>query len=98
MSSVSIVDDITIEGMPLAHLQGLSDAQLGEWLRGSVKFVSHATSSCAAAVDDLGRVRGIENCWVADASVLTSVPSCTPAAPVTMEALRIARNIGESLS
>ena len=98
MASISFVDDITIEGMPLAQMQGFSDAQLGEWLRGSVKFVSHATSSCATAVDEWGRVKGIENCWVADASVLPSVPSCTPAAPVTMEALRIARNIGESLS
>ena len=98
MASISFVDEITIEGMPLAQLQGLSDSQLEGWLRGAVKFVSHATSSCATAVDEWGRVKGIENCWVADASVLPSVPSCTPAAPVTMEALRIARNIGESLS
>ena len=98
MASISFVDDITIEGMPLAQMQGFSDTQLREWLPGTVKFVSHATSSCATAVDDLGRVKGIENCWVADASVLPSVPSCTPAAPVTMEALRIARNIEESLS
>jgi choline dehydrogenase-like flavoprotein len=98
VASIAFVDDITIEGMPLAQLQDLSEIELGEWLRGSVKFVSHATSSCATAVDEWGRVKGIENCWVADASVLPSVPSCTPAAPVTMEALRIARNIGESLS
>ena len=98
MASIAFVDDITVEGMPLSQLQDLSEVQLGEWLRGAVNFVSHATSSCATAVDEWGRVKGIENCWVADASVLPSVPPCTPAAPVTMEALRIARNIGESLS
>jgi choline dehydrogenase-like flavoprotein len=98
ISEIAIVKDMTIEGAAVSQLQGFSDEQLGEWLRGSVKSVSHATSSCASAVEELGRVRGIENCWVADASVLPSVPSCTPAAPVTMEALRIARNIGESLT
>lgn len=98
MSDLAIMENITIEGSSVLQLKGFSDEQLGEWLRSSVKYVSHATSSCATAVDDVGRVRGIENCWVADASVLPSVPSCTPAAHVTMEALRIARNIGESLS
>ena len=98
ISEIAIVEDITIEGTAVSRLRGFGDDQLGEWLRESVKFVSHATSSCATAVDELGRVKGIENCWVADASVLPSVPTCTPAAPVTMEALRIARNIGESLS
>ena len=98
ISTIAAEDDITIEGMPLAQLQDFSAAQLEEWLRRSVKFVSHATSSCATVVDEWGRVKGIENCWVADASVLPSVPSCTPAAPVTMEALRIARNLKESLS
>ena len=98
ISEISLVDGITIEGAALSEFWGLTDDQLGRWLEESVKFVSHATSSCAGAVDELGRVKGIENCWVADASVLPSIPSCTPAAPVTMEALRIARNIGESLS
>ncbi len=98
MSEISMKDDVTIEGAPISLLQKISDEELGQWLRQSVKFVSHATSSCATAVDEWGRLRGVENCWVADASVLPSVPPCTPAAPVTMEALRIAHLIGESLS
>jgi len=89
---------ITVEGRALADLMKWDDVELGSWLQQSVKGVSHATSSCAQAVNPLGQLVGIENCWVADASVLPRVPTETPAAPVTMEALRIARNMGETLS
>ena len=88
---------ISIEGRPLAEVMAWDDHELGSWLRRSVKGVSHASSSCSRAVNPLGQLLGIENCWVADASVLPRVPTETPAAPVTMEALRIARNIGETL-
>ena len=94
----SDTDSIRIEGAPLGLLESMSHENLGQWVKANVHGVSHASSSCADAVDSLGRVKGLENCWIADASVLPTVPSCTPAAPVTMEALRIARNIGESLS
>ena len=91
-------DSIRIEGTPVSQLENLSGDGLGQWVKANVSGVSHASSSCSDAVDSLGGVKGLENCWIADASVLPTVPSCTPAAPVTMEALRIARNIGESLS
>lgn len=94
----SHMDSITLEGTPFQTLEKHDEESLRDWLLAHVQGVSHATSSCAGAVDDVGRIRGLENCWVADASVLPSVPTCTPAAPVTMEALRIARHIGESLS
>jgi choline dehydrogenase-like flavoprotein len=89
---------ISVEGLPLGEMIGWNDEELAKWLRQSVRGVSHAASSCAQAVDSSGRVLGLENCWIADASVLAHVPTETPAAPVTMEALRIARTIGESLS
>lgn len=60
--------------------------------------VSHATSSCSHAVDSRGRLVGLENVTVADASVLPGVPHETPAASVTIEARRIARLLGEELS
>lgn len=60
-------------------------------------LVSHATSSCASSVDGAGRLLGVGGVRVADASVLAGVPSVTPAAPVTMEALRIATAMGEEL-
>ena len=89
---------ISVEGRALADVSIWDDDELGSWLQQSVKGVSHASSSCAQAVNPLGQLVGIENCWVADASVLPRVPTETPAAPVTMEALRIARNMGETLS
>jgi choline dehydrogenase len=91
-------ESVTVEGLPLAELREYEDAQLAKWVLQAVRGVSHAASSCAQAVDSSGRVLGLENCWIADASVLVSIPTVTPAAPVTMEALRIARKIGESLS
>lgn len=91
-------ESIVIEGASLDQLVSMGENELREWVIAHVQGVSHATSSCAGAVNALGQVEGLENCWIADASVLPSVPSGTPAAPVTMEARRIARNIGESLS
>ena len=91
-------ESIRVEGQPLVQLREYEDSELAKWVLQAVKGVSHATSSCAQAVDSSGCVLGLENCWIADASVLESIPTVTPAAPVTMEALRIARNIGESLS
>ena len=60
--------------------------------------LSHVTASCAHLTDSDGRVHGVPGVWVADASVLRQVPTCTPAAPVTMEALRIAQIIAGELS
>ena len=60
--------------------------------------VSHATSSCSGAVADDGTLVGYGNITIADASVLPFVPHETPAASVTIEALRIARHLGEGLS
>lgn len=60
--------------------------------------LSHVAATCAQITDGDGRVHGAKGVWVADASVLRQVPTCTPAAPVTMEALRIARTIAGKLS
>ena len=60
-------------------------------------MVSHAASSCSGSVDDRGRLLGVAGVRIADASVLRCVPPVTPAAPVTMEALRIATAMGEEL-
>lgn len=61
-------------------------------------MVSHAAASCATAVDSRGRLTGVEGVTIADASVLPQAPPETPAAAVTMEALRIATVLGEELS
>ena len=63
-----------------------------------VEVLAHATSSCAQSVDGRGALRGFEGVTIADASILSTIPNCTPAAPVTIEALRIARILGEEMS
>lgn len=82
-------------GSPVSSLARLDEDALAEWTESHVSVVSHAASSCARAVDGGGRLIGTESIWIADASVLPSVPNCTPAAPVTMEARRIAGRISE---
>lgn len=59
------------------------DARLEEWLRGIVSTAYHATSTCrmgpdgdeGAVVDQRLAVRGTENLWIADASVMYAVPT-----------------------
>ena len=91
-----MVDDA---GTSVDALVNMEDAMLDTWIRGSLSLVSHATSSCAGAIDSrTGALRGMANITIADASVLSSVPACTPAAPVTVEARRIAELLGEYLT
>lgn len=55
---------------------------LREWVRGHLSFYFHAVGTCAmgtdddpdAVVDATGRVRGFENLYVADASVMPAIP------------------------
>ena len=84
------VDD---EGTRLDVLEHISDVDLDRWIRKNIRSVSHASSSCAQAVDDTGALKGVEGIFIADASVLPNVPSITPAGPVTIEAERIAHAI-----
>lgn len=64
---------------PGAAVEG---AALREWVRGHLSFYFHAVGTCAmgppeepdAVVDTTGRVRGFENLYVADASVMPSIP------------------------
>jgi|GEM_PF-809432 len=87
---------VDVNGTHLSIIKDLSDEDLDRWIFTHLTLVSHAASSCSQAVDSSGRVRGMENLFIADASVLETVPSETPAASVTIEALRIARIIGDS--
>lgn len=104
----SIGDSQSLQGVRLADpapnsfslaefsVSNLADRR--EMVMKHVDVLSHATSSCSSSVDKNGRLQGFEGVAVADASILPSVPNCTPAAPVTMEALRIARILGEELA
>ncbi len=74
----------------------LSDAALSDWIHRNVQTVYHPTSTCrmgsdpGSVVDPQLRVRGIGGLWIADASVMPSVPRGHPNAVVAMIAERAA--------
>lgn len=84
-------------GTSVAEVATMDDRVLDAWVRRSLSPVSHVAGSLHRCVDAQGRLVGVNGVVVADASVLPGVPRETPAAPVTMGALRIARALGEEL-
>jgi choline dehydrogenase-like flavoprotein len=79
------------EGTTTDDLCVLSASELDRWIRLNLRPVSHVASSCSRAVDHNGSLNLVEGVFIADASILPSVPPSTPAGPVTIEARRIAR-------
>ena len=90
-----LVDSV---GTSVEVLDAMKNAELDEWIAVHLTVVSHAASSCHEIVDSDGKVRGVGNLYIADSSILHSVPPCSPAGPVVIEASRIARAIGETLT
>ncbi len=86
---------IDSDGTSVEVLDAMKNGELDEWIADHLTVVSHATSSCHEIVDSDGKVQGIGNLYIADSSILHSVPPCSPAGPVVIEAARIARTIGE---
>lgn len=86
------------DGTLVEVLDAMKNAEFDEWIAEHLTVVSHATSSCHEIVDSDGKVRGVENLFIADSSILHSVPPCSPAGPVVIQAARIARAIGETLT
>jgi choline dehydrogenase-like flavoprotein len=89
---------IDSDGTSVEVLDAMKNGELDEWIADHLTVVSHATSSCHEIVDSDGKVQGIGNLYIADSSILHSVPPCSPAGPVVIEAARIARTIGETLT
>ena len=86
------------DGTSVDVLDAMKNAEFDEWIAEHLTVVSHATSSCHEIVDSDGKVRGVGNLYIADSSILHSVPPCSPAGPVVIQAARIARAIGETLT
>ena len=84
------------DGTSVEVLDAMKNAEFDEWIAEHLTVVSHATSSCHEIVDSDGKVRGVGNLYIADSSILHSVPPCSPAGPVVIQAARIARAIGET--
>jgi len=86
------------DGTSVEVLDAMKNAEFDEWIAEHLTVVSHATSSCHEIVDSDGKVRGVGNLYIADSSILHSVPPCSPAGPVVIQAALIARAIGETLT
>lgn len=76
--------------------RSLTEPALSGWIHCNVQTVYHPTSTCrmgsdaGSVVDPQLRVRGIGGLWIADASVMPSVPRGHPNAVVAMIAERAA--------
>jgi choline dehydrogenase len=86
-------------GQPLVAPPDFDDRpSLEQWARFTHRHYWHPAGTCKmghttdlmAVVDAVGRVHGVANLTVADASVLPRVPRSTPALPVVVTAERIA--------
>ncbi len=74
-----------------------SRRQIAEFVRANVMHYYHPVGTCAmgpaataAVVDARGRVHGLDNCYVADASVMSVIPRANTNIPVLVVGLRIA--------
>jgi len=96
----AICEQVSVDsdGTPVEVLDAMKNTDLDEWISENLSVVSHAASSCHEIVDSDGKVRGVGNLYIADSSILQSVPPCSPAGPVVIDAARIARTIGETLT
>lgn len=97
---LTVTESITAgrDGVGIDDIASMTDDQLGWFIRAEVESVSHVSCSLSQSVDARGHLLGVHGVVVVDASVLSSVPHETPAAAVTMEALRIGQLLGEDLS
>jgi choline dehydrogenase len=74
----------------------MDERSLVDWFGRSMQTVYHPTSTCRMGTDDRAvvdadlRVNGVDGLWVADASVMPSVPRGHPNAVVAMIANRLA--------
>jgi len=75
-----------------------SDAKLGAYMRANMGTFCHAVGTVrmgpaedsSAVVDQFGRVRGVDDVWVADASIMPAIPRAVPNLTTIMFAERIA--------
>lgn len=91
----SYADD---EGTTVESLRSMTTKDFDAWIRRNLRPVSHVAASCHQAVNDEGFLQNVGGVFIADASVLPGVPPSTPAAPVTMEARRIAHLLEGAIS
>lgn len=81
---------------PITPRRGLSQADKVRFVRENIGTFFHCSGTARIGTDDLAvvdpalRVRGLEGLWVADASVMPSIPTCNTQAPTVAIAERAA--------
>jgi choline dehydrogenase len=103
-----IVDTEPLAGLNTGELQPgkdvQSDADLLAYAASELQTVYHPTSTCrmgndpGAVVDPQLKVNGVDGLWIADASVMPSVPRGHPNSVVAMIAARAADGIAQDLA
>ncbi len=100
-ATAPLAAEVVAEEAPGAAVE--ADDDLRAWVHRELQTVYHPTSTCRmgadsrSVVDPRLAVRGVENLWVADASVMPSVPRGHPNAVVAMIAHRAADWIEERI-
>jgi choline dehydrogenase len=100
-ATMPLAQETAEEILPGAAVE--SDSELRAAINVHLQTVYHPSSTCRmgsdarAVVDPQLRVRGIDSLWVADASVMPSVPRGHPNAVVAMIAERAARWIEQAM-
>jgi len=92
-------------GTPASQLTEMNDAELENWMRGSVGNYLHASGTCkmgdpldeTTVVDSSGAVVGTHRMWVCDASIMPELPRANTHMPTVMLAEVLALKIGEAL-
>lgn len=85
-AEVPLANEVAAEVLP--GLQATADADIAAFIRASSHTIYHPVGTCrmgsdaSAVVDPALRVRGVDRLWVADASVMPSVPRGHPNAVV----------------
>jgi choline dehydrogenase len=83
-----------------------SETDLCAWVSNNVHHYFHAAGTCkmgpdsdsAAVVDDRGRVRGTDNVYVADCSIMPQVPRANTNIPAVVVGMRIGRWLADPTS
>eukprot|EP00122_Pirum_gemmata_P008305 Pgem_evm2s7654 len=105
-----ITSDVTVSGFKTPGVSA-SDAEIETYLRNRCGSVYHPVGTCkmgkatetSAVVDSSGKVFGVKNLRVADASIMPTIPSGNTNAPVIMIGEKIAQDmiaeaLGQTLS
>ena len=88
LAQPALADLLTEEVMPGRSVQ--SDADIEAFVRGNAKTAYHPVGTCKMGSDDMAvvdsrlRLRGIENAWISDASIMPLLVSGNTNAPTIM--------------